>query len=210
MTEKFTVIPSEPAMAETLAAIQEACFPTLSAAERMSAAHYRAHMEVFPEGQMAVVDTAGRPVAASTDFRAQVDFGHIQHRFLEATGNLWLTTHDPEGDWLYGADIGVHPDYRGLGLSRLLYGARQDLCRRLNLRGHVTAGMLSGYGALKEKINAEDYVADVVAGKIFDQTLSIQLKRGFKVVGIIDDYLDDPLCDNKAAFIVWRNPDYRG
>jgi hypothetical protein len=59
-------------------------------------------------------------------------------------------------------------------------------------------------------MSADDYVAQVVAGNIVDPTLSVQLKCGFRVHGIIQDYVHDPSCDNKAAFIIWHNPDYRG
>jgi hypothetical protein len=33
------------------------------------------------------------------------------------------------------------------------------------------------------------------------------MRRGYAAVGVIENYLDDPASDNKAAFIVWRNPD---
>ena len=29
------------------------------------------------------------------------------------------------------------------------------------------------------------------------------------VEGIIENYLDDPSCDNKAAFLIWRNPEFK-
>ena len=83
------------------------------------------------------------------------------------------------------------------------------LIRRLNLRGHVAGGLLIGYGRLKEQMSVEAYVAKVKAGELFDPTVSVQLKVGFTIHGIIYDYVDDPSCDNKAAFIVWRNPGYR-
>ena len=69
--------------------------------------------------------------------------------------------------------------------------------------------LMRGYGALKDKMTPEDYLRDVTAGKIFDPTLSVQLKRGFKIAGLINDYVDDPGCDDKAALIVWHNPDYK-
>ena len=59
-------------------------------------------------------------------------------------------------------------------------------------------------------MSAEAYVAAVVAGRIEDPTLSVQLKAGFTVHGIIQHYVDDPACDGKAAFIVWYNPDFPG
>ena len=55
----------------------------------------------------------------------------------------------------------------------------------------------------------EEYVARVIAGQMVDPTLTVQLRCGFRVHGIIQNYVTDPSCDNKAAFIVWDNPDYR-
>ena len=43
---------------------------------------------------------------APPTFRATVDFTHFEHRYLDAVDHNWLTHHDPNGDWLYGADIG--------------------------------------------------------------------------------------------------------
>jgi GNAT superfamily N-acetyltransferase len=207
--ETFVVVPSEPEMADELEAIQRASFPTLAETELITAAHYRAQIARFPEGQLAVVTGAGRPVACSTDFRTRVDLAHFEHRYIDAVDHNWLGRHDPDGDWLYGADIGVRPEYRRRGLARLLYMARHALVRRLNLRGHVAGGLLRGYGAWKDRLSAEAYVARVVAGELVDPTLSVQLRCGFTVHGIIQDYVTDPACDHKAAFIVWRNPDHR-
>jgi GNAT superfamily N-acetyltransferase len=207
---RFAVVRTEEGMAEELAAVQESCFPTLSAPERIRAEHYRAHLRVFPEGQHAVVERAtGRAVGASTDFRTTIDFGHYQHRYIEAVGGNWLTTHQPDGEWLYGADIGVHPDFRGRGLSTLLYGVRQDLVRRLGLAGHVGGGMPKGYHRYRDTMAIEAYVARVVRGEIDDPVLTVQLRRGYNVYGIIPGYLDDPSCAGYGAFIVWRNPERR-
>lgn len=204
----FEVVRSLPAMADRLAAIQEACFPTLSPAERMRADHFRSHMAVFPEGQHAVVEReTGTVVASSTDFRTRVAFGHYQHRYLDAVADNWLTNHDPAGDWLYGADIGVHPDYRGRGLSTLLYGAQHDLVRRLGLRGRVAGAMPVGYHRVAREMSIEAYVGAVVRGQRSDPVLSAQLRRGYEVYGIIPEYLDDPSCANHGVFVVWRNPD---
>jgi ribosomal protein S18 acetylase RimI-like enzyme len=138
-----------------------------------------------------------------------VDFDHFEHRYIDAVDHNWLGNHDPAGDWLYGADIGVLPEYRQRGLGRMLYQARRDLIRRLNLKGHVAGGMLKGYGKLKDQMLVETYVAKVQAGELFDPTVSVQLKVGFKIHGILYHYNDDPSSDNKAVFIVWNNPDYR-
>jgi hypothetical protein len=57
-------------------------------------------------------------------------------------------------------------------------------------------------------LSAEEYVAQVIAKKRFDPTLSVQLNRGFVMQGILHNYVSDPECDGKAAFLVWRNPRY--
>jgi GNAT superfamily N-acetyltransferase len=208
MTEILTVVNSSLEIVEQLEAIQRVSFPTLAEDEIITAAHYAAHIKRFPEGQFAVVTQAGKVVACSTDFRTKVDFDNFEHRYIDAVDHNWLGNHDPAGDWLYGADIGVLPEYRRRGLGRMLYEARRNLIRRLNLRGHVAGGMLKGYGQYKEQMPVEEYVAKVIAGELIDPTVSVQLKVGFKVYGIIQNYVNDPSCDHKAAFIVWHNPDY--
>jgi GNAT superfamily N-acetyltransferase len=204
----FTVVQSTLAMAPALEAIQRASFPTLAADELITAVHYRAHIERFPEGQLAVVTAERQLVACSTDFRTTFDFDHIEHRYIDAVDHNWLGRHDPDGDWLYGADVGVLPEYRRRGLARRLYEARHALVRRLRLRGHVAGGLLRGYGAWKDRMAVDEYVARVVAGELADPTLTAQLRCGFEVRGIIQNYVTDPSCDNKAALIVWPNPEY--
>jgi GNAT superfamily N-acetyltransferase len=209
MQESFAIVNSRLELVEQLEAVQRACFPTLAEDEIITAMHYAAHIQRFPEGQFAVIEPAtGRVVACSTDFRTQVDFTHFDHHYIDAVDHNWLGHHDPEGDWLYGADIGVLPAYRRRGLAARLYQARRALICRLGLKGHVAGGLLRGYGSYKATMSAEAYVAKVVAGEIFDPTLSVQLKCGFTVYGIMHHYVDDPMCDGKAAFIVWHNPAY--
>jgi ribosomal protein S18 acetylase RimI-like enzyme len=101
------------------------------------------------------------------------------------------------------------PAYRRRGIGRMLYEVRRDLIRQLNLRSRVAGGLLIGYGQYKDQMSVENYVAKVMAEEIFDPTVSVQLKVGFKIHGIIQDYVDDPSCENKAVFILWQNPDYR-
>ena len=209
MQESFVIVNSQLAWVEQLEAVQRACFPTLAEDEIITAAHYAAHIQRFPEGQFAVIEQAsGRVVACSTDFRTTVDFTHFDHRYIDAVGHNWLSHHNPAGDWLYGADIGVLPAYRQRGLATRLYQERRALVRRLGLKGQVAGGLLRGYGPYKAIMSAETYVANVVAGAIFDPTLSVQLKCGFTIHGIMHQYVDDPMCDGKAAFIVWHNSVY--
>ncbi len=210
MTETFTIVNSQLSMVEELEAVQRAAFPTLAEDEIITAAHYAAHITRFPEGQFAVLNAAGQVVACSTDFRTStVDFNDFEHRYIDAVANNWLSYHDPQGEWLYGADIGVLPAYRRRGIARRLYEARRNVIRSLHLRGHVAGGLLKGFSAYKAMMSVEAYVAKILAGELVDPTLSVQLRCGFTVHGIIHNYVHDPACDGKAVFLVWYNKDYK-
>ncbi len=197
----LVIMHARPEHAEQLAALQLACFPTLADEERFKARHYRKHLELFDEGQFVALD-GERVVGATATIRMHFDFEHIDHTFADIIQGGWLTSHEPDGVWLYGADIGVDPDYRGRGLATALYAARQELVWRRGLKGQVTGGMLRGYGAVKHEMSAEDYYAGVVADRITDTTLSMQLGLGFEPRALLKDYLQDPVSDNYSALIV--------
>ncbi len=205
---RFSVVQSEPWMARDLEAIQRASFPDLAEHELAIEKHYLAQMTAFPAGQHAILENAtGRVVGSSSDLRVNLDLSHYQHRFLEAVGDNFFSTHISDGDWLYGADIGVLSEFRGLGLASLLYARRQTLVRELGLMGHVAGAMPKGYGALKQKLPIEEYVNDVITLELNDPVLSVQLRRGYRVFGIIPDYLEDASTDNYGVLILWRNVD---
>ena len=136
--------------AAQLEALQRVVFPTLADEERFKTAHYLKHLDLFPAGQFVGLDRE-RVVAATATIRLRFDFTDRSHTFADIIQGGWLTSHQPDGEWLYGADIGVHPDYRGRGLAQALYAARQELVWTLGLEGQVTAGMMSGYGAVKRR-----------------------------------------------------------
>ena len=147
----LVIASARPEHAEQLEHLQMVVFPTLADEERFKARHYRKHIELFPEGQFVGLD-GDRVVAATATIRLHFDFDHVTHTFAEIIQGGWLTSHEPDGDWLYGADIGVDPAYRGRGLAQALYAARQELVWALGLKGQVTAGMMSGYGAVKHRM----------------------------------------------------------
>ncbi|MEW6320842.1 MAG: GNAT family N-acetyltransferase [Acidobacteriota bacterium] len=197
----LSIASTRPEHAEALEALQRVVFPTLADEERFKAAHYRKHLELFPEGQFVGLHD-GRVVAATTTIRLHFDFTRTTHTFADILQGGWLTAHEPDGDWLYGADIGVDPAYRGRGLARALYAARQELVWALGLRGQVTVGMMSGYGAVKDRLSAQEYLDGVRAGRFVDPTLSAQQKVGFELRTLIPGYLNDPVCDNYGVLIV--------
>lgn len=206
---------ARPEHAEALEELQRICFPNLAASELMTAEHFRMHQRVFPEGEfVALADdapdgtplTEARVVGLGSGFLIDFDFAHPDHAFHEVISGGTYANHDPEGEWYYGADISVHPEYRGLGIGRRLYRARQDLVRRLGKRGIVAGGALPGYPRYRDRMSVKHYVDKVVAGELHDPTLSFQLANGFEVRGMIRGYIEDAYTDDWASLIVWENP----
>ena len=83
------------------------------------------------------------------------------------------------------------------------------MCRDLNLRGIVAGGVIPGYADHKHDMSADDYIAEVRAGRLYDPTLSFQLRNGFEAPCALANYIEDPAVDDYAALIVWHNPDHR-
>jgi GNAT superfamily N-acetyltransferase len=193
---------------EALAEHQKICFPTLDPSEWMTAEHFAAHLRIFAEGQHVALAGA-RVIGQSSTFRARTDQVFRPHRFPEIIANGFFTNHDPRGEWLYGADMSVHPDYRGHRVSSMLYSARKDLIRRLGMRGMVAGGMLPGYNQHKGEMSVDEYVARVVRGELADPTLTPQLRSGFVVRDILYDYIDDSRITPHGTLLVWDNPDYK-
>jgi 4-aminobutyrate aminotransferase/(S)-3-amino-2-methylpropionate transaminase len=201
LPDGLVIAQARPEFAVQLEELQRTCFPTLAEEERFKSYHYIKHMELFDSGQFVALD-GDRVIGASSTLRLDFDFEHVDHTFGEIIQGGWLTSHQPNGAWLYGADLSVRPEYRGRGIATALYAARHEVVWRLGLKGQVTAGMIPGYGAVKEKMTAQAYYAGVLSGQIRDSTLSMQMNAGFEARGLLENYLNDPVCDNYSVLLV--------
>ena len=121
------------------------------------------------------------------------DFAHPQHTLVEVTDQ----GHDREGEWYYGLDISVHPEYRGKGIGRKLYDARKALVQRDNKRGIVAGGLTPDFTKHKDSMSIEDYVDKICQGNLYDSTLSFQLRRRFCVQSDTRRHLAEMLPQSK-------------
>lgn len=161
----------------------------------------------FPQGQFVVL-VDEKIVGYCATFRISEDIALKQHNWTMITGNGYASRHDSKGDWLYGMEVAVDPDYRGYRLGQRLYNERKKLCQDLGLKGIVFGGRLPTLAQrIKRFGTAEKYIEQIIQKKQRDPVLSFQLHNGFQVIGLIPHYLDaDHQSLGYAVHLIWRNP----
>lgn len=200
------------AMAPALEALELQTFATVDPEDLYNTDEFVHLATDFPEGSVIGFDGPGRtdPVAVGLGIRTAFDFDHPQHQMKSIlAGAPTESGDDPDGAWYYGTDIVVRPDYRRRGIGRELYDLRKQICVDLNLAGIVAGGVIPGYADHKHEMSADEYVAKVVAGELYDRTLTFQVENGFEAPCALVDYMRDPAVDNYASLIVWHNTKYR-
>lgn len=166
---------------------------------------FRAQLKVFPGGQICIEDH-GVVVAVALSVVVDYDKFGDYHTYDEITGDAYLTTHDPKGDVLYGVDVCVSPDYRGMRLGRRLYEARKELCQSLNLKSIVAGGRIPNYKNHAHEMTPQDYIECVKRKELFDPILSFQLANDFDVKRILKNYLpEDKESHGYATLLEWNN-----
>lgn len=203
---RFTTL--VPALAGQCAALESIAFPHADPSDLLGEHDILAYARIFPQGFFVVLDEV-RVVGQAAGIFLDFDFGHPQHTLAGITGQNQCASHDAAGEWYYGTDIAVHPDYRRLGIGRRLYELRKDLVRSSHKRGILAGGHIPGYAAHKHQMTAEEYVAKVVAGELYDPTLSFQIDNGFAVRGVLQNYVKDAATGGWSVLIAWENPDFR-
>jgi len=166
---------------------------------------FRAQLKAFPEGQICIEDH-GKVVAAA--FSVVVDYDKFgdKHTYEEITGDAYLTTYDPNGDVLYGVDVFVSQDYRGMRLGRRLYEARKELCQNLNLKAIIAGGRIPNYQKYAKQYTPQQYIEQVKKKEIYDPILTFQLSNDFDVKRVLNAYLpEDKESKGYATLLQWYN-----
>ncbi len=201
LSKNIRICQTQACHAAQLAVLQTTVFPDLEPGERFGASAYREHIRIFPEGQFVAI-AGERVVGMTTTLRLDERTAFAQHRFAEIIGDGTLPAHDSCGPWLYGADMGIDPEWRGHRIGRALYAVRHEVVARLGLLGQVTVGMLNGYAERGDECSLEEYYEQVVSGRRKDPTLSMQMHIGFEPCGLVRDYLRDPTCGDAGVRLV--------
>jgi predicted amidohydrolase/ribosomal protein S18 acetylase RimI-like enzyme len=190
---------------DALVDMAQKCFPGMIPWSREQ---IESQISTFPDGQLCV-EIDGQLAASSSSLILEYDPKLEWHNWKAVADNGFIRNHKPKGDTLYGIEIMVHPDFRGMKLSRRLYDARKELCRERNLARIVIAGRLPGYHKHADKMSAREYIDQVLNRNLYDPVLTAQLANGFSVKGLIPNYLpSDVESCGYATYLEWTNLDY--
>jgi predicted amidohydrolase/ribosomal protein S18 acetylase RimI-like enzyme len=160
---------------------------------------------IFPEGQI-VVEVNGKAVGCALSLIVDYSKFGDAHTYDEITANATFDTHDPDGDVLYGIEIFVHPDYRGMRLARRMYDVRKDICEKFNLRAIIAGGRIPGYKDHADSLTPRQYIHKVRMKEIYDPILTFQLSNGFQVKKVLKKYLaGDVESLEYATLLEWSN-----
>ncbi|MBA4155224.1 bifunctional GNAT family N-acetyltransferase/carbon-nitrogen hydrolase family protein [Flavobacterium sp.] len=167
--------------------------------------HIEKLLAIFPEGQLVVLvddKVVGSALSLIIDYNKVI----ANHTYAQITGNYTFSTHNPNGEVLYGIDVFIHPKYRGLRLGRRLYDARKELCEQLNLKSIIFAGRIPNYIDYMDKLSPKEYIEKVKLKELYDPVLSFQISNDFHVKKIMKNYLVGDTSSNEYAVLMeWNN-----
>jgi predicted amidohydrolase len=168
-------------------------------------AQIKSLIEKFPEGQV-VIKINGELAGCALSIILEYDDFDDQHTYKEITGAFTFDTHKQDGDVLYGIDVFIKSEYRGLRLGRRLYDYRKELTEKLNLRGIAFGGRIPNYHKHAATLSPKEYIEKVKRKEIHDPVLNFQISNDFHPSKILKGYLEGD--DNSGEFAVlleWDN-----
>lgn len=186
--------------------IQKECFPPPFPSELWwSEEQLKEHVAHFPEGALCA-EINGELAGSVTGLKVHFESGHWQHSWAEMTDNGYIRNHDPRGNSLYIVDISVRPSRRKLGLGKWLMQSMYEVVVQQRLDRLVGGGRMSGYHKVAEQMSAEQYLQEVLSGKLEDPVITFLLRCGRSPLGVTANYLEDKESRNYAAIMEWINP----
>lgn len=162
-------------------------------------------IDKFPEGQI-VIKVNDLVAGCALSIVVNYDKFDDNHTYKEITGNYTFNTHDIKGDVLYGIDVFIKPEFRGLRLGRRLYDYRKELCEKMNLKSIAFGGRIPNYHKYIDKFTPKEYIEKVRKMEIHDQVLNFQISNDFHPVKVLRNYLEGDTASNEYAVLLeWDN-----
>ena len=161
-------------------------------------------IEVFSDGQICVEDN-GRVVAVALTLIVNYEELGDNHSYDDIVGDGKFSSHNADGETLYGVDAFVHPEFQNLRLGRRLYDARKELCENLNLRAIVVGSNLPGYAENEPNFSVGMYIEKVKKKELYDAVLTFQLANDFHVRRVLRNYKPKDNDSSTYTLLEWNN-----
>ncbi|MFT6084308.1 MAG: putative amidohydrolase/GNAT superfamily N-acetyltransferase [Alphaproteobacteria bacterium] len=161
----------------------------------------------FPEGQFVALYN-DEIVGHCATFKTTDKIALAPHTWNDITGLGFASRHNPHGDYLYGMEVCVSANYRGLRIGQRLYDARRKLCKEQRLKGIIFGGRMPQFKKRqKTYATPKAYLDAVMNKKIKDPVVNFHLRNNFEIVGILSNYLEEDLeSGGYATHMLWKNP----
>ena len=159
----------------------------------------------FPDGQVAIKVNGQIAGVALSIIVDSSKYEHL-HTYKQITGNYTFNTHRPTGNILYGIDVFIKKEFRGLRLGRRLYDYRKELCEKLNLKGIAFGGRIPNFHKYAKQMSPKEYIEKVKRKEIHDPVLDFQMSNDFHPSKIMKNYLEgDAHSKDYAVLLEWDN-----
>lgn len=166
--------------------------------------HIERLTSIFPQGQV-VIKIDGNIAGCALSLIVDYDSIDDEHTYADIIKGDTFKKHDANGDVLYGIDVFIKPEYRGLRLGRRLYDYRKEICETLNLKGIVFGGRMPNYHKHKQ-FTPKEYIEKVKRKEIHDPVLNFQISNDFHPVRVLKRYLEGDTASNEYAVLMeWDN-----
>lgn len=186
-----------------------------------TAGQFRSQIERYPAGVLVaeiVENEHSRLVGTICGLRVNSSFADRVHTWHEATGDGYFTTHDPNGNVAFGANLSVLPEFERKGIGDKLFGYAAEVLVRDDMRYLVLGGRLPGLAEHNKRlanhglppVTGEEY-ADLKdeQGRVLDDELRFYLKQPFlEMIRVLPEYFPDPDSENYGVLLKWSNPLY--
>lgn len=167
--------------------------------------HIKSIIKKFPEGQI-VIKVNGQLAGCALSIIIDHSSFDNNHTYKEITGNYTFNTHSNNGDMLYGIDVFIKPEFRGLRLGQRLYDYRKEIAEKHNLKGIIFGGRMPNYHNYSLELSPKEYIEKVKRKEINDPVLNFQISNDFHPVKVLKGYLEGDEDSGEFAILMeWDN-----
>jgi hypothetical protein len=186
--------------------------------------HFRSQINIFPEGQLCFEDDEGKIWGFVNLMKIRFDQREpLTRSWNEITADGYITSHDPQGNWLFGANLSVHTNGYFLGATEALLADAGRICVYQHLKGIVLVGRMPGYARwLRDQKSVGRILdgSDIEVARSYaemrvqegngttrrlDPQLELYENFGVRILGPIPNFIPDEKSLDFGIAMTWSN-----